>query len=288
MKSTVGDEPKSTLPKANPSIGQASSNSRSAPSNSASWSSTSNPTRTSGSATNSSAMFSRNKLIILGFYAIALVCGVLFSIPIIGFSFLYQPIIIAMAGASLLNIYVSHGIPKFNAQWFAPLFREEPIFVLLFLTFLLPMPPATLLIAPLMIRAALEISHSFTLLENMFPAISNIPKINLAVQYLIQNKNRMLELQSQAELMIGFFAIIKGSLMGIIVYWQFLRLRYIQSSYMQASFRSLDDKIRVIVLTRVPPVISTYYDKATTYLHSFVDVNQQQQGGGFGSSCTIM
>lgn len=107
--------------------------------------------------------------------------------------------------------------------------------------------------------------------------------------------NRVPQLSANSELSLGMILLVQLLLPSrnffvCLLYWQFLRLRYMLSNEIKVAFSLLNTRImRLISHPSCPAVVRTVYGKVQTFCGGMVkvpDANSQQQAAA--PRCTIM
>ncbi|GAB5359604.1 hypothetical protein AAMO2058_000557800 [Amorphochlora amoebiformis] len=186
--------------------------------------------------------------------------------------------------------------------WFPREFIQKQNVMLLFPYFvLLISKPLILGVAPLIIRTLVFLPGLLTKLPSLvsapFAVISN---------YIKPKTLQLEELATNIEIMFGFMLILLtvtgfGSVVTVLMYWQYLRMSYMIARHpyaasrpwalrVQSQWDKMSLKIDGVVNSYVPASMRRYYFMAKGALSRMTDPQQQAQGGGVASmlgGCTI-
>ena len=142
--------------------------------------------------------------------------------------------------------------------------------------------PSLITYLPLTIQAYMELSHWAK------PKLDRNPN-GFPIRYFkdhiikgVQHQAQLLEIKHDIEIYIGIYQVV-AILIGwtyflqVIVYWQFLRIKYAINYNTKSAFTRVDEKInRVLSNSAVPSIFRTLYAKIKSglaYLTSIDDPN---------------
>jgi len=168
-------------------------------------------------------------------------------------------------------------------------------------------PAAVLLInRPIVLGLAPLLGKSVMRLPALLGRHPSVAKLSQPLIQLIQSRRAMLLLFfAQLEVWAGFLLVIQtmtgsGSLMSMIMYWQYLRMSYMIARHPYAAQHKWAQNVTTVwanLATQVdgwvgalPAPIQSGYHKMKGFLNRMTDPEAQSRGGGSGllGSCNIM
>jgi len=179
-----------------------------------------------------------------------------------------------------------HGMPRFTADYAQQLFTDENTFHVIYPLMCFLMKPGLLWLSPMLLRS-LPLGNN-QLKDLMFSKAHGMYlKCKPAFRYI---ENRQGNFTSTADLVEVWIAILMipgafflkyNSLIQAMVFWQYMRMKYMTSESCKHAFRKVNATIR----PKLPGAILGYYDMITGYLHKMGDMQSQ---ANTGRSCNIM
>lgn len=198
-----------------------------------------------------------------------------------------------MYGSHLMKV---NGRPQLNLHFAQKVMMDENTFSLLYPLISLLLPRSALFLAPMTLRsAALSAGQVCHFTKAKLPK-SFLPTVTKVTQPITKRNREIVELSRTIEVYLGCWLVIgiflrTNSFMQLLIYWQYLRMRYMLIPQTAAAFRVVDRKIR----SYLPSSMVPYYEKLNGYLYSMVDPELQRrttQAGegisGMFKSCSIM
>lgn len=197
----------------------------------------------------------------------------------------YQALVILVA-AFLLEVLAKYGV-KFSAQYVQNVVLDDVgVMPIMALTLLTPgMHPAlrTFALVPAFLTALLSFAQICKAHSRLPASVRDFfsPLAEVSARY------QVMQGRADAEVALGFVLVAamfagRAVPISILLFWNFMMMRYMMSSWTQASFRKLDG-----VLSRVLgkiPGISHLYAFVKRKLYSFVDPESRKAG----QLCTIL
>lgn len=189
-----------------------------------------------------------------------------------------KSILFALVGF-IVGLISNYGVPKLNSDyWRAAIFSDD-LHCIAFCFIFYMHPHVGLWLLPVSIAATSRLGE----ILNIHP---KAPAFVKPFARAVHAKKYELDVtRAQVEIGLGFAMIVlglvgSGSLIICLVYWNFLRMKYMVSSYTSSAFTSIriagDSHIR-----RAPALVQTVWEK----LKSGCDVLTQPQQA---SSCSVM
>lgn len=215
-------------------------------------------------------------------------------------------------GLSLIN---AHGTPQMNMQYAGRLV-QDPYSQYMFLAFIfLAQRPYFFALIPLCLAELVHAAWYLTcvlsvaappvlaifagLLDRIMPAAlgeAGWSTFSSDRRWGLINL-RVPSWAAQVEVMLGVMLIVElvtpnRNLLLLVIFWQFLRLRYMASEHTKIAFRSLDMRLSYWFFhANAPPFLGNVYSKLRAWMGGMVQMpqqGQQPQGGGLLSRCSIM
>jgi Transmembrane protein 33/Nucleoporin POM33 len=193
-----------------------------------------------------------------------------------------------------VGVVKRHGIPKFNKAYLQRIILDENLQSIPYLGVVAMSGTANfILYMPLILQGYLEVAPLFKEILDRKPT-ALIISTNLVKGYIlkgVQHRTQLHELKSDIEVYIGIYVIVAWfigwtSILTIMMYWQIMRLRYMMSGAVQASFTRVNSKILAYLNHRmVPAIVRNLYLKVAGFLSGMVEaeMNQAANGGGAGA-----
>jgi len=197
----------------------------------------------------------------------------------------YQALIL-LVGSFVLELLAKYGV-KFNSKYVQTIVVDDvgvmPIMALTLLTPGMHNAIRTLALAPAFLTALMSFAKICKAHDRIPAAVRNFfsPLAEISARY------QVMQGRADIEVMLGF-VLIGGMLTGravpisVLLFWNFMMMRYMMSSWTQASFRKIDALLSP-VLGRIPG-ISNLYSLAKRQLYGFVDPESRRAG----RLCTIL
>eukprot|EP00413_Alexandrium_margalefii_P039569 CAMPEP_0204587944 /NCGR_PEP_ID=MMETSP0661-20131031/48334_1 /ASSEMBLY_ACC=CAM_ASM_000606 /TAXON_ID=109239 /ORGANISM="Alexandrium margalefi, Strain AMGDE01CS-322" /LENGTH=333 /DNA_ID=CAMNT_0051597707 /DNA_START=40 /DNA_END=1041 /DNA_ORIENTATION=- len=197
----------------------------------------------------------------------------------------YQALVV-LVGALLLEILAKYGL-KFNGQYVKSVVLDDVgVMPIMALTLLTPgMHPAIRLLA--LVPAFLTALMSFAQICKAHARLPSRVRDFFSPLAEVSARYQVMQVRADAEVVLGF-VLIGGMFTGravmitVLLFWNFMMMRYMMSSWTQASFRKID-RVLSVVLGRIPGV-RNLYALVKRQLYSYVDP-ESRKGGHL---CTIL
>lgn len=215
-------------------------------------------------------------------YAIALtlVVGAVVNI------FSTQQALLMLVLAFVLEILVKYGF-KFKKEYLQSVLLDDVgVMPIMSFTLLTPGMHPTLRmfgLVPSALTALLSISH----ICKGCTSIPNFIRNSVLPLAQVQARYQIMQVRANVEVTLGF--VLVGSIfmfhtspVSVILYWNFMMMRYMTSSWTQATFRKVDGTLQPIC-GKIPGIRSIY-SALKRVLYSFVDPTAKRSG----SMCTIL
>jgi len=198
----------------------------------------------------------------------------------------YKSIIIVNAMLYGYFMKTKHGMPRFTADYAQQLFTDENTFHVIYPLMCFLMNPGLLWLSPLLLRS-LPLGNS-QLKKLMFSKAHGMYlRCKPAFKYIDERQGNFTSTAGVVEVWIAV-AMIPGalflkynSLLQAMVFWQYMRMKYMMSESCRYAFRQVNASIR----QKLPGAVLGYYDTITGYLHRMGDMQSQANAG---RSCNIM
>jgi len=182
-----------------------------------------------------------------------------------------------------------YGRPRWSKEYGRSLITDEESHYLVSSLMLMATRPFFLALVPTCLRSGLSICKA---LKRLLPRYSQtlyqrfLPRLNS----LTSRATEVTNLNAQIELMTGFVLLLQlvtgyQSFMGVLLFWQYLRFRYMLSSYSRQAFAQLRMTLDGWLLgpnTYAPRFVGMLYEKFKGLLAVMTDMQRQQ------SPCTVM
>ena len=144
-----------------------------------------------------------------------------------------------------------------------------------------------LLYLPLLITAILEVSETIVnLLRRIQPNFPTmVPKVIRVLSNVQNQKIYLLQLKSDIEVAIAFYLPIvlflrRSHLTSIVLYWNYIRIRWFTDIRIQESFKKLDLVIsQAAFQPNVPEFLKNAYITTKRIMTERTDLNAISQGG---------
>jgi len=197
----------------------------------------------------------------------------------------YQALIV-LVGAFVLEILAKYGL-KFNSQYVQMVVMDDVgVMPIMALTLLTPgMHPAirTFALVPAFLSALLSFAQICKAHARLPSKVRDFfsPLAEISARY------QVMQGRADSEVVLGFVLIggmltARAAPISVLLFWNFMMMRYMMSSWTQASFRKVDGLLNP-VLGRIPG-ISHLYSLLKKQLYGFVDPESRRAG----RLCTIL
>jgi len=215
-------------------------------------------------------------------------CWCLFAVPFVLIipGRAYRSILIVNTMLYGYFLKTRHGMPRFTAEYAQEVFTDENTFHVVYPLMCFLMKPGLLWLGPLLLRS-LPLGNS-QLKKLMFSKARGMyQKCKPAFKYIEDRQNNftstagMLEVWIAVLMIPGALFLKFNSLIQAMVFWQYMRMKYMMSESCKTAFRKVNGTIR----QKLPGAILGYYDMITGYLHRMGDMQSQANAG---RSCSIM
>jgi len=183
------------------------------------------------------------------------------------------------------------GRPRFSKEYGKSFMMEEESHFIFAAFILLSAQPFFVGLIPYGLRAVLWSSRALKrLISTYIPAVGG--RVLPLLSKVTDNASHIVNFNASLEMMIGFvfiFQAITGSqsFLTVMIWWQYLRMRYMMSPHTKFSFFSLRvtlDKALLGEGTYCPRFIGSLYEKLKSFLTAMTDPSQAQQR----SMCVVM
>jgi len=201
----------------------------------------------------------------------------------------YRSIALANAAVYGYNLIHTHGRPKFQKHYVMIMFLDENLFHFSYPLMCLMLNPGMIWLSPILLRIVpLANVQLETLILEKVPGMYD--HLQILFSYIHERRVRWTSLSYSVEVWTGIL-MIPGSLltgMGILIsavlYWQFLRMKYMMCEKCRSAFRDANTRIR----NYIPGMLLRYYDFFTYFLHQMGDLEYLKGKGSIGRGCSIM
>mmetsp|Transcript_12070 Transcript_12070/g.28346 ORF Transcript_12070/g.28346 Transcript_12070/m.28346 type:complete len:322 (+) Transcript_12070:44-1009(+) len=191
----------------------------------------------------------------------------------------YQALVV-LVSAFVLEVLAKYGL-KFNSQYVQSVVLDDvgvmPIMALTLLTPGMHQAIRTLALVPPFLTALLSFAQICKAHRRLPGAVANFfsPLAEISARY------QVMQARANAEVGLGFILIggvVTGRVapMSALLFWNFMMMRYMMSSWTQVSFRKIDCCLSP-VLEKVPG-INKLYALLKQKLYSFVDPESRRAG----------
>mmetsp|Transcript_29612 Transcript_29612/g.66700 ORF Transcript_29612/g.66700 Transcript_29612/m.66700 type:complete len:316 (+) Transcript_29612:20-967(+) len=197
----------------------------------------------------------------------------------------YQAVIILVV-SFLLEIMAKYGIKMNKAFMQNVLLDDVGIMPIMAATVLMPgLHPKVrqLALLPLFLTAVMSLAQ----ISKFHPKLPGAVRDFWSPLASSKARKQVMKVRADLELLVGFAMLAGGFLfvcapISVILFWNFMMMRYMMSTRTQESFQRLDGLLSP-VFGRVPGVKQAY-QALKTWLYSFVDPNSKSAG----KLCTIL
>eukprot|EP01066_Platyproteum_vivax_P014692 Platyproteum_vivax@DN656_c0_g1_i1.p1 len=218
---------------------------------------------------------------------------------LVGYGWAYNRAIQTFLVTYVVDSMCRYGVPRLNTEWWMPVVFDDCVQSTMMLVFLMMGAPMFIGLASPTITSALAISQIYSIspLVQRFTPLFLQKYMSDGHKFLESKKIRVMQYRANAEVMAGVLlavmAIVKrAGFLPVLLYWTWMRARFMASAFTQSAFRSVDGQIRKVL----PAAVLAYYDKAQKWIYSFVDPAQQRSTGEGAnkfvtdamSKCTLM
>jgi len=201
----------------------------------------------------------------------------------------YRSIIVANAAVYGYYLFHTYGRPKFQRYYAKLLFLDENLFHFSYPLMCMMLNPGMIWLAPILLRIVpLANAQLEMLILEKVPGMYD--HLQILLNYIDQRRMRWTSLSYSVEVWTAIL-MIPGSLlagMGILVsaviYWQFLRMKYMMCENCRIAFRDANARIR----NYIPGMLLSYYDFFTIFLHQMGDLAYLKGKGSIGRGCSVM
>mmetsp|Transcript_18967 Transcript_18967/g.43045 ORF Transcript_18967/g.43045 Transcript_18967/m.43045 type:complete len:325 (+) Transcript_18967:94-1068(+) len=197
----------------------------------------------------------------------------------------YQALVV-LVGAFVLEILAKYGL-KFKSEYLHSVVLDDVgVMPIMSLTLLTPgLHPAirTFALLPPFLTALL----SYSLICKQHARLPKAMKDFFSPLAEVSARYQVMQARSDTEVVLGLLLVggvfaIRVAPISALLFWNFMMMRYMMSSWTQASFRKIDGFLNP-VLGRIPG-ISYLYNAAKRWFYSFVDPESRRAG----HLCTIL
>lgn len=178
---------------------------------------------------------------------------------------------------SSLGLLSTYGYPKRTKAYWLPVVRDDALHTLFFS--LIYLYYSDRLVAHLPIALAAFIWVVGGLCTEELPAkVTNWART--------VDRRKWVLIKQDIELGIGIYLVFAillpwGSVIETVLYWQFLRIKYVLNPYLQVSFHNFTHLVDPILLGK--PVIGSFWVKAKSFGANMVSTEKRQ-----ATACTVM
>eukprot|EP00746_Dinoflagellata_sp_MGD_P072503 gnl/MRDRNA2_/MRDRNA2_294212_c0_seq1.p1 gnl/MRDRNA2_/MRDRNA2_294212_c0~~gnl/MRDRNA2_/MRDRNA2_294212_c0_seq1.p1 ORF type:complete len:153 (+),score=12.29 gnl/MRDRNA2_/MRDRNA2_294212_c0_seq1:2-460(+) len=109
------------------------------------------------------------------------------------------------------------------------------------------------------------------------------PLAEVSARYQVMQKRADIEMALSFILIFAAFTA-RAPPISVLLYWNFMMMRYMMNAFTQASYRKVDDVVNP-VLSRIPIVRNGWF-ALKRFLYSFVDPEKRKEAGS--GMCTIL
>lgn len=224
-------------------------------------------------------------------------CAILGSLPFLGtihnvsFDLCVKMTLFVQTIAVLNN----NGMIKFNKEYLRSIAFDEEAHYLIGAFLLLISAPNIMANLPQACRSALFIATSVQLfLPTMIPMLWGVA--GPMITRFVSKRAEVYSFCSSMEVMTVFVLMFElltpaRNFMLVLMYWQYLRLRYMLSFGTKQAFASVNSQLNLWLCESswCPKAVGSLYTKLATYIHSYVDPHQNQSSASsLASKCEIM
>jgi len=190
-----------------------------------------------------------------------------------------------------LLVFRKLGRPRFTKEYGREFMMEEETHFIFAAFILLSTQPFFVGLIPYGLRSVLWSSRAFKrLISAYIPSFGG--RILPLLSTVTSNATQIVNFNASLEMMIGFLFIFQAftggqSFLAVMMWWQYLRMRYMMSQYTKHSFASLRATLDRVLLgpgTYCPRPLGSLYEKVKGFLSGMTDPSLAQQR----SMCTIM
>jgi len=201
----------------------------------------------------------------------------------------YRSIALVNAAVYGHNLIHSHGRPKFQKYYAKMVFLDENLFHFAYPLMCLMMNPGLIWLFPILLRILpLANAQLETWILDKVPGMYE--HIQICFNYIGQRRMRWTSMSYTVEVWTAILMIPGSLLAGIslflsaIIYWQFLRMKYMMNEKCRNAFRDANTMIRNFL----PGALLSYYDFFTIFLHQMGDLEYLKGKGSIGRGCSVM
>eukprot|EP00753_Platysulcus_tardus_P001127 PLAT11082.1.p1 GENE.PLAT11082.1~~PLAT11082.1.p1 ORF type:complete len:428 (+),score=237.79 PLAT11082.1:31-1314(+) len=250
-----------------------------------------------------------------------LLMTLLYFVPLIGSSAAaFKRVLLLALVNYVLYLYSTYGMPKFTIAWFAPLMQDTTFhYLFLCAMFYSSRPLAILLLAVLlteMVHLAWYASVAMRLLQlpvrtrlaaaadGVMPRLIDGWATKSTEQKWRSLTTHVPQWSAYCEVAVGFVLILElltpmRRLLMVVLFWQFLRLRYVLSPHTKLAFAAVDSSITAALShSVVPAVLRNGYTSFKGVLAKMTEMPKPSEAGAAGagaagagglmSKCTVM
>jgi len=215
-------------------------------------------------------------------------CWCIFAVPfvVITPARAYRSIITASAMCYGYFLKSRHGMPRFSQDYAQLLFTDENTFHFVYPVMCFIMKPGLIWLSPLLLRS-LPLANTqlkklmFTKMHWMYVRCKPIFKYIDQRKVNFNSSSGLLEVWIAIMMIPGALVFKFNSFIQAMIFWQYMRMKYMMNESCKYSFRKVNADIR----GRLPASILVYYDKLAGYLHGMGDMRSQ---ANTGRRCNIM
>lgn len=218
-------------------------------------------------------------------------CWSVIAVPLIPFApwKAYRSIVVANAAVYGHNLLHVHGRPKFQKYYLKCMFLDENLFHFTYPLMCMIFNPGLVWIFPMLLRTLpLANSQLQQLISYKLPGIYE--HVEICFNPIEERRIRWTSLSYTVEvwtaiLMIPGTILTRGNLLiSAVMYWQFLRMKFMMSGKCRIAFRDANSMIRNFL----PAPILSFYDLMTRFLHKMGDLEYLKGQGSIGRGCSVM
>mmetsp|Transcript_286 Transcript_286/g.579 ORF Transcript_286/g.579 Transcript_286/m.579 type:complete len:377 (+) Transcript_286:12-1142(+) len=201
--------------------------------------------------------------------------------------------------AQAIAIYNNAGMIKFNKEWAGKVAFDENshfLFQAFIFNFCYPFMIANI---PQLLRSAMFIVRAWSI---MLPRVSPTLwlKVSGTVNKVTGLQTQLSSFNSSFEVMVGFLLLFEmltpaRNLMLVMMYWQYIRFRYMLSQGTKDAFKSVRGWVdsKLVHSSWCPSAVGSAWTKIADYTFSFVDPEQIRESASTGlasklKGCSIM
>ncbi|KAA8493051.1 Transmembrane protein 33 [Porphyridium purpureum] len=212
----------------------------------------------------------------LFFYCFILVTSLLAIIPILGArGWFYGKALLAAAIVYVVGTLNAVGLPQFNREYLERMMQLDHVQYIFFCIAMRgAQPEIVIALFPLIVFSVYgALTAMQTLVQSRFPRYTQ----QYSVVYARMDRFRgtaqryvaLIELAIVPNILFNAFFSPLNSLLMLFGYLQFLRIRYVKSSFTRSAFLAVDQKCRHLIAT-YSPGMWPYYDKLCAQLRAMV------------------